>query len=54
MIGFFWGKNVGMKEGLRVGIALTPLLLRKKSLEEGRCLLCTNGENNKYCKNDLY
>ncbi|MCK8817693.1 hypothetical protein MWH28_10010 [Natroniella sulfidigena] len=40
IIGFFVGKARGEKKGIRQGMLLTPLLVRKKSLEEGECLLC--------------
>jgi len=39
-IGYFWGRYVGYKEGLKEGRNLTPLILRKESLEEGVCVLC--------------
>ncbi|MCK8827958.1 hypothetical protein MWH25_09425 [Natroniella acetigena] len=42
MIGFFIGKAKGKKEGIRQSILVTPLLVRKRSLEEGECLICNN------------
>ncbi|WP_408956066.1 hypothetical protein [Natroniella sp. ANB-PHB2] len=42
MIGFFIGKAKGKKEGVRQSMLITPLLVRKKSLEEGECLICNN------------
>jgi hypothetical protein len=39
-IGYFGGRYVGYKEGLKEGRNSTPLALRKESLEEGVCVLC--------------
>ncbi|OCL26242.1 hypothetical protein U472_09525 [Orenia metallireducens] len=39
-IGYFWGRYIGHKEGLKEGRLRAPIALRKKSLEEGFCVLC--------------
>ncbi|HHV07642.1 MAG TPA: hypothetical protein GXX69_05470 [Firmicutes bacterium] len=40
LIGFAWGRRWGRNEGLLLGQREAPLLLRKASLLNGRCVIC--------------
>ncbi len=42
MIGYFWGRYIGKKDGIKKAKAAAPLILRRKSLEEGICILCND------------
>ncbi len=41
LIGYIWGRRLGIEEGIKLGRALAPLELRQQSQEKGYCLLCT-------------
>lgn len=43
LLGYALGRRRGHKSGFMEGKALMPLILRKKSLEVGRCVLCFRG-----------
>jgi hypothetical protein len=40
LFGYFLGKRLGREAGLEEGKAVTPLILRQRSLEQGYCALC--------------
>ncbi len=40
LIGYIWGRRLGLQEGIKLGRVLAPLELRQQSLEKGYCLLC--------------
>ncbi|TDX53287.1 hypothetical protein [Orenia marismortui] len=42
VIGYFWGRYIGKKDGIKEAKAVAPLILRRKSLEQGICLLCND------------
>lgn len=48
VIGYIIGYRLGKQEGKKEGILFTPIFLRKKSLEEGNCVLCKNNKNSQF------
>lgn len=42
LIGYGIGRRVGLKEGYKRGIERSPLILRMKLLENGKCMICDN------------
>ncbi|WP_035571785.1 hypothetical protein [Halonatronum saccharophilum] len=40
LFGYLLGRKLGREEGLKEGILFTPIILRKRSLEEGKCTSC--------------
>lgn len=40
LAGYYFGRRYGIKEGRELEESYGPLSMRKKSLQEGRCLTC--------------
>ncbi len=40
LLGYGVGRRIGLKEGRKEGLTLSPLELRRQSLERGRCVIC--------------
>lgn len=40
LLGFWFGRKVGLREGEKQGLRLAPLEIKRRSLEAGECLIC--------------
>lgn len=40
LVGYSAGRRIGLQEGKKEGLALSPLELKRQSLERGRCVIC--------------
>ena len=44
-LGFLLGRNRGFHQGLKKGVAQAPLEIKRRSLELGRCTICSIPKN---------
>ncbi|MCK8825020.1 hypothetical protein [Fuchsiella alkaliacetigena] len=49
-IGYAVGYYFGKQDGVTKGILVSPIFLRKESLKEGYCVLCTEDKSSKDCR----
>lgn len=43
MLGYWFGYRHGREEGYRLGTLFAPIEIRRRTLEEGRCVVCGTG-----------
>ena len=46
LVGYIIGKHQGWAEGSKAAEATVPLQIRERSLEEGKCLICSETWSN--------
>ncbi|AZR72794.1 hypothetical protein BBF96_04925 [Anoxybacter fermentans] len=53
LLGFWIGRRVGLDEGFHKGLKQAPLEIKRRSLEEGECVICGITKNFQDCAGKL-